>query len=86
VQQCEHARVGKGDSQGEGSGDRESDYKCNQQTSQVWPTFPSIPAATGNGLNPAHLSIFFLRKKAKKMVQPGALPTLPALTLAAVNK
>ena len=50
VEQAENAAVRQRDSKSNRSRDGEGDYKCDQQTPQVRPTFPSGPAATTNGL------------------------------------
>jgi hypothetical protein len=51
MQQAENAGVGQGDAEDNGSGDGKGDDKSDQQTPQVWPTFPSYPAAAINGLH-----------------------------------
>jgi hypothetical protein len=85
VQQAENAGVGERDSESYGPSHGEGDYKRNQQTPQVQPTFPSGPAATTNGLRCQVFSFPSFAKNAKDGASWSRMLTLPALTLTAVN-
>jgi hypothetical protein len=58
VQQAENAGVRERDSKSYGSSDGEGDYKRDQQTPQVRPTFPSDPAAAINGPRSGFSALF----------------------------
>jgi hypothetical protein len=58
VQQAENAGIRERDSKSHGSSDGEGDYKRNQQTPQVRPTFPSDPAAAINGPHSGFSALF----------------------------
>ena len=51
VEQAQDAGIGERNSESNGASDGEGYYENNQQTPQVRPAFPSIPAALTNGRN-----------------------------------